>query len=137
MLRILVDTNVIVDHLLEREPFAIDADALLEAIKAKRIKGYVTATTFTDIFYLARKRKGSEMAKQDIAELLSLVEVCPVDRRILEWAVSYEMSDFEDAVQLACAIADNLEAIVTRNPQDFTNSSIPILSAGELLARLS
>ena len=137
MVSILVDTNVIVDHLLGREPFASDADALVKAIESGQIHGYITATTLTDIFYIVRKSKGSEMAKQDILELLSIMEVCTVNRKVLELAVSYEMSDFEDAVQLACAIADNLEAIVTRNPQDFASASIPILSAGELLARLS
>ncbi|NER32937.1 MAG: PIN domain-containing protein [Oscillatoria sp. SIO1A7] len=136
-MNVLVDTNVILDALLEREPFATDARSLFVAIQSKQILGYVTATTVTDIFYIVRKNRGSQIAKQAVSTILAEMEVCTVDRRILELAVSYEMSDFEDAVQLACAIADNLEAIVTRNPQDFTNTSIPILSAGELLARLS
>ncbi|WP_322742502.1 PIN domain-containing protein [Gloeocapsopsis crepidinum] len=72
-MRVLVDTNIILDALLLREPFFIDAKALLNAIESKQLQGYVTATTLTDIFYIARKSKGIALAKQDIAELLVLM----------------------------------------------------------------
>ncbi len=65
------------------------------------------------------------------------MQVCPVDRSILEAAISSNLRDFEDAVQLACAAADTLEAIITRDFQDFAGATLPILSAGELLERLS
>ncbi|AFZ32574.1 PilT protein domain protein [Gloeocapsa sp. PCC 7428] len=136
-MRVLVDTNIILDALLLREPFFIDAKALLNAIESKQLQGYVTATTLTDIFYIARKSKGIAVAKQDIAELLVLMQVCTVDQNILEAAISSQIADFEDAIQLACAISENLDAIVTRNTQDFAGSNLPILSAGTLLACLS
>ena len=67
---------------------------------------------------------------------MALMQICPVNRRILEAAFASNLSDFEDAVQLACATAQSLDAIVTRDPQGFVGSSLPILSPRELLAQL-
>lgn len=135
-MRVLIDTNIILDVLLEREPFLRDAEALFEAIESQQIEGYVTATTLTDIFYIVRKNRGIAIAQQAISRILIGMQICTVDRSILETAILFNLSDFEDAVQLACAISDNLDAIATRNAQDFAGASLAILSAGELLERL-
>ncbi|KKD36706.1 type II toxin-antitoxin system VapC family toxin [Limnoraphis robusta] len=136
-MRVLLDTNIILDHFLEREPFVHEAKALLEKIESKEIEGFVTATTVTDIFYISKKSKGAALSKQYIRELLTLLEVCAVNRTILEAAIASNSDDFEDAVQLACAVSEGLDAIVTRNMQGFSDASIDILTAGELLTRLS
>jgi predicted nucleic acid-binding protein len=137
-MRVLVDTNIILDDFLEREPFVEDAAALMEAIESERIVGYVTATTLTNIFYIARRQTRSiELARRAVSETLELMEVGLVDRSILEAAFASNLRDFEDAVQLACAIALRLDAIITRNPQDFAGATLPILSASELLESLS
>ncbi|HEY9708423.1 MAG TPA: PIN domain-containing protein [Oculatellaceae cyanobacterium] len=137
-MRVLVDTNIMLDALLEREPFVRDARALLEAIDSGQIEGYVTATTLTNIFYIVRRQTRSiERASLAVSETLAAMQICSVDRDILEAAFAYNLRDFEDAVQLACAIAENLDAIITRNPQDFTGATLPILSASELLESLS
>ncbi|MGK7872996.1 MAG: PIN domain-containing protein [Xenococcaceae cyanobacterium] len=136
-MRVLVDTNIILDALLEREPFVTDARALLETIRSQGVVGYVTATTLTDIFYIVRREtKSIEQARAAVSRTLTLMEVCPVDRSRLEVAINSNLRDFEDAVQLACAIADNLEAIITRNAQDFAGTTLPILSVNQLLERL-
>jgi predicted nucleic acid-binding protein len=112
--------------------------ALMDAIESERIVGYVTATTLTNIFYIARRQTRSiELARQAVSETLALMEVCPVNRDILEAAFASNLRDFEDAVQLACAMASRLDAIITRNPQDFAGATLPILSASELLESLS
>jgi putative PIN family toxin of toxin-antitoxin system len=135
---VLVDTNIILDNFLEREPFVEDAAALMDAIESERIVGYVTATTLTNIFYIARRQTRSiELARQAVSETLALMEVCPVNRDILEAAFASNLRDFEDAVQLACAMASRLDAIITRNAQDFAGATLPILSASELLESLS
>ncbi len=139
-MRVLVDTNIVLDGLLEREPFVRDAKALIEAIEVEQIEGYVTATTLTNIFYIVRRQtKSIELARQAVSETLALMEVCPVNRDILEAAFASNLRDFEDAVtvQLACAIASRLDAIITRNAQDFAGATLPILSASELLESLS
>jgi predicted nucleic acid-binding protein len=136
-MRVLVDTNIMLDALLEREPFFGDARALMEAIDSGQIVGYVTATTITNIFYIVRRQTRSiERASLAVSETLAAMQICLIDRDILEAAFAFNMRDFEDAVQLACAIAENLEAIITRNPQDFEGAALPILSARELLESL-
>ena len=137
-MRVLVDTNIILDDFLEREPFVEDAAALMEAIESERIVGYVTATTLTNIFYIARRQTRSiDLARQAVSETLALMEVCHVNRDILEAAFASNLRDFEDAVQLACAMASRLDAIITRNAQDFAGATLPILSTRELLESLS
>ncbi|MEA5497909.1 PIN domain-containing protein [Limnoraphis robusta Tam1] len=136
-MKVLLDTNIILDQLLEREPFYIESNALFDEIRLKRVIGYVTATTLTDIFYIAKKQKGTRVAQQYIRDLLMTMQICPVNRKILEAAIASNSDDFEDAVQLACAVSEGLDAIVTRNMQGFSDASIDILTAGELLTRLS
>ncbi|MBW4575014.1 MAG: PIN domain-containing protein [Aphanothece sp. CMT-3BRIN-NPC111] len=136
-MRVLVDTNIILDFLLERDPFIREAEVLFEAMASQRVVGYVTATTVTDIFYIVRRQTRSiERARQAVIETLAAMEVCTVDRSILETAITSNLRDFEDVVQLACAIDNNLDAIITRYPQGFAGSILPILSAGQLLERL-
>lgn len=135
-MRVLLDTNIVLDGLLEREPFFRDAKALFQAIRSGQVEGYITATTLTDIFYIARKAKGVAVARQDIFALLALMHICTVNRSILETAISSNLPDFEDAVQLACALNENLDAIISRDIQGFADACFQILSAGELLERL-
>lgn len=136
-MRVLVDTNIILDFLLQREPFVGDAELLFQAIATSQIFGYVTATTLTDIFYIARRHTRSvELARQAVSEILTSMEICSVNRSVLESALGSGLADFEDAVQIACAIDRGLEAILTRDTQGFLTSPVPVLSIQELLQRL-
>lgn len=135
-MRVLVDTNVLLDLLLEREAFVEEATTLMEMIELGQVVGYLSATTITNIFYIVRKSRGENAAKQAVSRILAGLQICPVDRSILEQAVSLNFKDFEDAVQVACAIFQGLEAIVTRDAQGFTRASLPILSVNELCDRL-
>jgi predicted nucleic acid-binding protein len=134
--RVLVDTNIVLDFLLQREPFFQDAELLFQAIDSGQVIGYVTATTLTDIFYIARKQTRSvEQARQAVSETLNVMTICPVNRAVLELAIASGLTDFEDAVQIFCAVAEGLEAILTRDKQGFLSSSISVLSIRELLQR--
>jgi predicted nucleic acid-binding protein len=135
--RVLIDTNIVLDYLLEREPFLQDAEGLFQAIGSEQVVGYVTATTLTDIFYIARRQTQSvERARQVVSITLTVMEICPVDRTVLEVALTSGLRDFEDAVQIACASTQNLDGIVTRDIQDFSNATIPVLSVSQLLEQL-
>ena len=136
-MKILIDTNVVLDFLLQRDPFFQEAERLFQAISQNRVSGYVTATTLTDIFYIARRHTQSlEKARQAVSETLTAMAVCPVDRDVLESALSSDCADFEDAVQIFSAAAQSLDAIITRNTTDFINSPLPIYSPTELLNQL-
>lgn len=135
-MRVLVDTNLILDFLLEREPFFQDAEALFQEIASGQIVGYVTATTLTDVFYIARRHTQSiERARQVIAITLSTMEICPVDRSVLELALASTTSDFEDAVQIAGASVQGLDAIVTRDAE-LSTTLVPVLSIRQVLQAL-
>ncbi len=135
-MKVLIDTNILLDALLEREPFVRDAKLLLESIDAGRAIGYVSATTLTDIFYIVRRHtKSVSTATQAIAQILTSLEICTVDRSTLEQAFTLNLKDFEDAIQIACAMSQKLDAIVTRDAKDFIGSRVPILSAREVSDR--
>ena len=123
--------------MLAREPFVADAAFLLNAVESGRVEGFMSATTVTDVHYLiGRQTKSSEAAIAAVTRLLALMEICAVDREILEQAIVLGLPDFEDAVQIACAIELELEAIVTRDVNGFAGSPIPVLSPQELRNRL-
>ena len=128
-MRVLLDTNILLDFLLQRELFCRDANLLFQAIDEGKIAGYVTATTLTDIFYIARKHTGSiEKARQSISLIMTVMAICPVNRAVLESAFNSQNDDFEDAVQIFSAVAQGLDAILTRDQQGFSSSPIPVLS---------
>lgn len=136
-MRVLIDTNILLDYLLDREPFLQDAEALFNVIDSGQVVGYVTATTLTDIFYIARRQTRSiELARQAVSTTLAVMVICSVNRGILEAAFASGLGDFEDAVQIYCAVAQSLDAIVTRDLQGFSNSAIPVLSVHQLLEQL-
>lgn len=135
-MRVLVDTNILLDFLLEREPFLHDAEALFQVIGSGQIVAYVSATTLTDIFYIARRHTQSiDRARQAVAITLAAMEICSVDRAVLELALASATSDFEDAVQVACAVIQGLDAIVTRDAT-FSATSVPVLSVSQVLQQL-
>ncbi len=136
-MKILINTNIVLDFLLQREPFFPDAARLFQAIGQSQVNGYITATTLTDIFYLARRHtQGLEKARQAVSLVLTALDICAVDRPVLEAAFTSELTDFEDAVQIFSALAQNLDAIVTRNVKDFRSSPLPIYAPADLLRQL-
>lgn len=137
-MRVLVDTNIVLDFILDRQPFVEEASTLLEFIASGEIEGYVAATTLTNIFFyiVRRATRSLERAKQAVSDTLTLMEICLVDKSILESAFASNLNDFEDAVQIACFLANDVDAIITRDAQDFVDAPLSILSAGELLNTL-
>ena len=130
------DTNVILDVLLERLPFAEPAAILLARAERGGIQGFACATTVTTIFYLARKAVGRELARRQVADLLSILNVAPVNRAVLERAARSEIDDFEDAVIVESARQVEARVILTRNERDFAKSPIPVHSPISLAALL-
>lgn len=97
----------------------------------------MTATTLTDIFYIARRHTGSiEIARQAVPTTLTIMGICSVNRAILETAFSSSLADFEDAVQIAYASTQRLDATVTRGVQGLSSSVILVLLARQLLKQL-
>ncbi len=137
MIRVLLDTNVVLDFLLDREPFAEYAAAVWEANRRGEVVTYVSAITPVNVFYIARKLKGVEEARNVIEGLLLECRVALLDGAVLQDALTLPLKDYEDAVQYASAIQSQLDAIVTRDPNDYARASIPIYSPQGLMARLA
>jgi predicted nucleic acid-binding protein len=112
--KVLLDDDILLDILLERDPFVEDSSKIWELIEAKQVEGYVTLTTLNKIFDVGRDNGGFEIAWEAISEIRSVMEVCIIDDRILEIAHSYHLKDFEQSIQLACAKFFKLDYILTR-----------------------
>lgn len=132
-MRILLDNDVVLDFVLEREPFFADAEAIFEHLDKGDIDCYVSAITPINVFYTTRKLKGKDIAFQSVKDLLIAVKVCRADKKVLQNAFTLGFTDFEDAVQCASALAENLDAIVTRNTKDYKNSTVKVYSPTEFL----
>ncbi|MGI8690088.1 MAG: PIN domain-containing protein [Thermomicrobiales bacterium] len=135
-MRVLLDTDVILDFFLAREPFVVNATALLEATQRGDFDGYISASTPINVFYHARKFKGIAVARHVVTVLLASLPVCLIDGAIVQAALVLSFSDYEDAVQHASATASGMEAIVTRNRDDYRRATLPVFSPADFLAQL-
>jgi predicted nucleic acid-binding protein len=130
-MRVLLDANVVLDVLLSREPWLDDAQALWLAADEGQLSGYLSAASLTDIYYVARRLADVLRARHAIKLCLDAFEVLPVDRAALERAQQLTGTDFEDNVQIACAEAAALDAIVTRDTHGYADSTVTVMSPRE------
>ncbi|MHC1726682.1 MAG: PIN domain-containing protein [Syntrophobacteraceae bacterium] len=131
-MRVLFDTDVVLDLLLDREPFSLDAARCFSNVEAGEIEGWLCGTTLTTIHYLIRKSVGATKAREGVSLLLSLFEIAPVNKTALERALHLPFKDFEDAVLHESARLVNAEVIVTRNTAAFKHSNIPVRMPGQI-----
>ena len=132
-MRVLFDTNVVLDVLLNRQPHAGAAIQLFEQVAQRRLQGLLGATTVTTIHYLAEKAVGRKQARGHLETLLGLFEVATVDRSVLTGALRLRFGDFEDAVLHEAAVHAGATAIVSRDVSGFRTSRLTVYAPGELL----
>lgn len=132
-MRVLLDTDVILDLLLDRAPFADAAAALWLAHEREQLNAYIAAITPINLFYIARKLRNEQAARQAVVELLATLNVCAIEQGTLNSAPSLPFRDYEDAVQHAAASAAGLEAIITRNVEDYSAATLPIFTPNEFI----
>jgi len=125
--RILLGTNVILDWLLDRHPFVEKALRFWQAHDAGRASLHVPASVLTDIFYIARRQIGASAAMESLDRCLAVFEIIPVDKTILLRARALPGNDFEDNVAIACAEAEQLDVIITRDVKGFQRSPVSAL----------
>lgn len=137
-MKIMCDTNVIIDVLLEREPFAEASCRVLSLCEEHKIEGFVSASSVTDIYYLVRKYTHStELAYKAVGKLLEIVKVCSVTNNDVLTAFQRKARDFEDCLVATCAKSIRCNCIVTRNKKDFEEFDIPLLTPEELLQQFT
>jgi len=133
-----MDTNVVIDFLSNRHPFAIDAARLFDLSVNGKIRIYISAVSYNNIYYILRQSLTHNATIKLLAELSDLTEVADVTTNIIRESLKADFKDYEDAIQYYCAlnIAD-IDFIVTQNTKDFKKSRLPILTPTEALSSLT
>ena len=135
-MKVLLDTNVVLDVLLDRKPHVADAARIFRLVEEGRATGLLCATTLTTLDCLLTQSLGRSDARPILAQLLRLFEIAPVTRTVIEGALRSEMADFEDAVLVCAARQAGADAVVTRNPKDFAKAACPIFDPRQFLAQM-
>ena len=126
---LLVDTNIVLDLLAERKEFLIEAQELFTLSDKKEVKLYVSSLTFANTFYILSQKMKLSDARKILRKFKVLVEVLPMDDKIIDLSLESDFKDFEDAIQYHTAIENDIKIIITRNLKDFKTSKIPVLTA--------
>ena len=135
-MKILFDTNIILDTVLDRKAFSTAATHLMAKVEQGEIIGLLCATTITTIYYLAHKELKQTATQTIIQNLLTIFEIAPVNRTVLSSALKQGFSDFEDAVLHEAALAVKADAIITRDPRGFKQATLPIYSPQDFFTML-
>jgi predicted nucleic acid-binding protein len=135
-MKVLLDTNIILDIALQRQPYFDESNQLLSLVQEKQLEGYVSASTFGDLYYIIRKAQGRELTLDFLTRLATICRVAAVNEAAITPALNANFRDFEDAIQYSTAAINHLDAIVTRNPQDFTNVTLRIFTPSRLIEEL-
>ena len=133
-MKCMIDINIILDVFLDQEPFSAASKKILSLCETKKILGFISASSATDIFYIVRKRLGNpEKAYEALGHVLNIVKVLTVTNDDVNTAFLKKAKDFEDCLLATCAKSNKCAAIVTRNKEDFQNFGIDLYSPEELL----
>lgn len=133
-MKVMIDTNIILDVLLERPPFYHDSKAILALCEKRKIEGFITASAITDLFYITRKALGNiDETYNVIGLILNLVRVLTVSNEDVLTAFQQKAHDFEDCLMATCAKSNHCKGIISRNRKDFIDFGISLYSPEEFL----
>ena len=136
MIKLFVDSDIILDLLAEREPYYIHAARLFTLINQNKIIAYTSPLIFANLHYLLKKQTTNSVALKSLRKLKTLINILPIDERVVEQSLNSEFNDFEDAIQYYTAVNNGITLIITRNKIDYKRSKIDILTAEEFLKSL-
>ena len=126
-MRILIDTNIILDVLLKREPFYENAANVLKATENSDIKEFVSASAITDIYYIAYKTlRDKAKAKELLKSILRIVSVAGISAEDIYRSLELDWNDFEDSIQYSSAVGNDMDGLITRNVKDYSLAELPI-----------
>ena len=131
-MRVLVDTNIVLDYLLEREPYAESAKKIVVACKQKKVIGCIAAHTVSNMFFILCKTYSVEDRRTILKDICKLFDVEGIDRlKIIQALDNSDFKDFEDCLQMQCAKSFRADYILTRNLADYRDSEIACISPEE------
>jgi hypothetical protein len=136
-IRVLVDLNVVIDVMQNRQPFYEDSAGVLDAVVRRVVLGWLAAYSVTTSHYVISRSRNREAAVQAVTGLLESFTVATVDDTVIRKALSLGWTDFEDAVQMAATVGDDIDYLITRNIKDFQNGPVPVIQPAAFLALLA
>ena len=138
MTDLFIDTDVIIDFLIDRKPYSREAAILFTLIEQKKLRGYSSSLTFSNLYYIFRKVKNHNKVISKLDSLSKILNILKVEEQTIKNAIYSGFADFEDSIQYFCA-RDNrrISVIITRNTKDYRNSEIPVMTPGDYLKTVS
>jgi len=131
--KILVDTNIVLDLLAQREKFLEEAQKLFTLSDKNKVKLYISSLTMANTYYILSQQMKMNNVRKTLRKFKLLVEVLPMDNKIIDLSLDSDFNDFEDAIQYYTAIENEISIIVTRNLKDFKTAKIPVITAKEYI----
>lgn len=135
-MKVLIDTNIILDVLCKRPEFYEDSARIFKLCEVKKITGVISALSIPNIIYILRKEFDADKTKEVLDNLMLIFSVADLKADDLKKAADMKFKDFEDAIQSACASRIKANYIVTRNIKDFSESKVTAIKPTELLERI-
>lgn len=133
MEKVFVDSDIILDLLMKREPYYAASVKLFGLIENKKIEGYVSSLIFSNLFYIIKKLENKEKAINSLKKLKILLNILPIDNKIIELGLTSNFKDFEDSLQYYAAIENGIKTLITRNINDYKSAKINIYTADEYI----
>ena len=138
MTDLFIDTDVIIDFLIDRKPHSREAAIIFTLIENKKIKGYVSSLTFSNLYYVLRKFETHNKVIVKLDSISRMLTILKVDQQTVEDAIVSKFKDFEDSIQYYCALDNKkIDVLITRNTKDYKNSQIPVMTPADYLKMVS
>jgi predicted nucleic acid-binding protein len=138
MTDIFIDTDVIIEFLIDREPHSREAAIIFTMIKQKKLKGYVSSLTFSNLYYVLRKIESHKKVIVKLDSISRLLTILKVDQQTIKYAITSGFPDFEDSIQYNCALDyKKIDVLITRNIKDYKGSEIPVMTPADYLKMVS
>jgi predicted nucleic acid-binding protein len=138
MTDLFIDTDVIIDFLIDRKPHSREAAIIFTLIEQKKIKGYASSLTFSNLYYVLRKVESHNKVLTKLDSISRLVTILKVDQQTIKDAIASGFQDFEDSIQYYCARDyKKIDVLITRNTKDYKNSEIPVMTPADYLKTVS
>ncbi len=131
--KIFIDSDVILDIALERQPFFTDSLAVLTLVEENDLQGYTSSNCIANIHYLLRKKDGDKSARDFIKVIIEYVKIIGIEHEHVLPALDSDFKDFEDSLQFYSALRNGCQAIITRNGKDYQQTTIDVYSPSEFL----
>ncbi len=138
MIDIFIDTDVIVDFLIDRKPHSREAAIIFTLIEQKKLKGFASSLTFSNLYYILRKIESRNKVIAKLDAISRLLTILKVDQQTIKSAIASGFIDFEDSIQYYCALNfKKIDVIITKNIKDYRGSEIPVMTPSEYLKIVS